>query len=58
MIVRAWRAWALKAKAHIYAEHFRQNVVPELCRIPGFLGASLLRDERPDGVAYLVLGFA
>ena len=55
MIIRAWRARAAVATAHVYAEHFRRQVLPELRRIPGFLGAALLREAREDAVGYLVL---
>ena len=55
MIVRAWRGRALTAKAQAYPDHFNRNVLPELRHIDGFLGASLLREERDGGIEYLVL---
>src|SRR5262249_49265638 len=55
MIVRAWRGWAAAANANAYVEHFRDNVLPELDRIDGFAGASLLRNDRGSQVEYLVL---
>ena len=54
MIVRSWRGRAVKGNA-AYVEHFRRNVMPELREIEGFLGASLLREERADEVEFLVL---
>lgn len=54
MIVRSWRGRAAKGNA-AYVEHFRRNVMPELHEIEGFLGASLLREERADEVEFLVL---
>ena len=54
MIVRSWRGRAAKGNA-AYVEHFRRNVMPELREIEGFLGASLLREERAADVEFLVL---
>ena len=54
MIVRAWRGRAATGNS-AYIEHFRRNVMPDLRKIEGFLGASLLREERGDEVEFLVL---
>lgn len=54
MIVRSWRGRAAKGNA-AYVEHFRRTVLPELRKIEGFLGASLLREERAADVEFLVL---
>jgi heme-degrading monooxygenase HmoA len=55
MIVRAWRGYASVAQSSAYPDHFRRRVVPELERIDGFLGASLLRQDRGDETEFLVL---
>jgi heme-degrading monooxygenase HmoA len=55
MIVRAWRGRAAAAKSNSYVDHFTQNVLPELRDIDGFIGASLLKQSRPDDVEFLVL---
>jgi heme-degrading monooxygenase HmoA len=55
MIVRAWRGCASPAHSSAYPEHFRRRVVPDLERIEGFLGASLLQQVRADEVEFLVL---
>lgn len=55
MIVRAWRGWALSSNSVLYAEHFRQKVLPELRKLKGFLGASLLKGDRLGEVEFLVL---
>ncbi len=55
MIVRTWRGRAASTNAPAYAEHFRRRVLPELRGIDGFLGATLLRQDGPDEVEYLVL---
>ena len=55
MIIRTWRARAARAQLDDYPEHFRFQVLPTLKAIKGFLGASLLRRDRPDEVEFLVL---
>lgn len=55
MIVRVWRGRAASSNPLAYSEHFRRKVLPELERIEGFLGASLLRQDRPNEVEFLVL---
>lgn len=55
MIARMWRGRASASNQHAYVKHFRQNVLPELHRINGFLGASLLKEDRSDEVLFLVL---
>jgi heme-degrading monooxygenase HmoA len=46
VIVRAWRGRAPAASVATYGRHFRDKVLPELRRIDGFLGASLLEEVR------------
>jgi len=55
MIVRAWRGRAAPAMPDAYPEHFRYRVLPSLRAMPGFLGASLLRHDRPDEIEFLLL---
>lgn len=55
MIVRSWRGRAAAEKQEEYPAHFRRMVLPELKRIAGFRGASLLREERGEGIEFLVL---
>lgn len=55
MIVRAWRGRAAPTKPHAYVEHFTGNVLPQLRRLDGFRGASLLKEERPGEIEFLVL---
>ena len=55
MIIREWRGRASPKKEEAYPEHFRRAVMPELRRIPGFLGATLCRRSRDDTIEYLVL---
>ena len=55
MIVRIWRGRADSLKSGTYVEHFTQSVLPDLRTIKGFLGASLLRQNRSSEVEFLVL---
>lgn len=55
MIIREWRGRATSARADAYPLHFRRAVLPELRRIPGFLGAYLSQRCLADGIEFLVL---
>jgi heme-degrading monooxygenase HmoA len=55
MIVRTWHGRAALSKPDEYLRHFRTNVVAELRAVDGFLGATVLRQIRPDDVEYLVI---
>lgn len=55
MIIREWRGRALVADAARYPEHFHRNVLPQLKRTKGFVGAQLGRRELAGKVEFLVL---
>jgi heme-degrading monooxygenase HmoA len=55
MIIREWRGRAAKSNSNAYPNHFRATVVPELRRLPGFLGAHLSQRNVDDRIEYLVL---
>jgi heme-degrading monooxygenase HmoA len=55
MIIRAWRGRASRAKSGAYPRHFRETVVPDLQKTPGFLGAHLSQRTIGDQVDFLVL---
>ena len=55
MIVRTWRRRASLSKPDDYVRHFRTNVVVELKSVDGFLGATLVRQVRPDDIEFLVI---
>jgi heme-degrading monooxygenase HmoA len=54
-IVRAWRGRASLSNSRAYLDHFRDNVLPELQTIDGFIGAMLLQQRRADDIEFLVL---
>ena len=55
MIVRQWRGLAKEDREAIYVDHFREEVLPQLRQLSGFLGAAVLRKKAPIGVEVTVL---
>jgi heme-degrading monooxygenase HmoA len=55
MILREWRGRASPSNAEAYPARFRAHVLPELARIPGFLGAQLSKRRLDDRIEFLVL---
>ena len=55
MVIREWRGRANIARADAYPKHFRDNVISELTRLPGFLGATLSRRVFGESAEFLVL---
>ena len=55
MILREWRGRARPSAQDRYPEHFRDNVLPHLKQINGFIGATLSRRPLGEFVEYLVL---
>jgi heme-degrading monooxygenase HmoA len=55
MIARIWKGYADADKAHAYAEHLEQSVLPELRQIEGFQGVYLLRRDTDKGVEFTVM---
>ena len=55
MIIREWRGRASPTRADAYPTHFRNNVLPELRRLSGFLGASLSKRPLNGKIEFLVM---
>ncbi len=55
MIIREWRGRASLSDLERYPVHFRTTVVPELRRLPGFVGAHSSRRRLADSIEFLVL---
>lgn len=55
MVIREWRGRALIQRADAYPTHFRESVLPELLRLPGFIDGQLSRRAIGDRVEFLVL---
>jgi len=54
-ILRSWSGRAAATNEAAYPRHFTKNVLPELYRIDGFLGADLLRRDLGGAIEYRVL---
>jgi heme-degrading monooxygenase HmoA len=48
MITRMWRGWTADANADAYERFLRSELFPEVAKLPGFLGARILR-RRVEG---------
>ena len=55
MIVRAWRGYASAAAPDAYPKHMLERVRPNLERLSGFQGLTLLRCDLGAEIEYLVL---
>jgi heme-degrading monooxygenase HmoA len=55
MIIREWRGRADAARPDAYPAHFRTHVVPDLRKLPGFRGATLMRRALGNRIEFVVL---
>jgi len=56
MIARVWRGVTSgKENADKYVEHVKDNVVPELAKLPGHVNIKVLRRDLDDSVEVLVI---
>jgi heme-degrading monooxygenase HmoA len=55
MISRQWRGIAKSSEADRYVSHLRTETFPQLSRIPGFIGASILRRPVAAGVEFRIV---
>jgi heme-degrading monooxygenase HmoA len=55
MVIREWRGRTSRVRSAEYPRHFRNSVVPDLRKVPGFLGALLSEQQQGDRVEFLVL---
>ena len=53
-VARMWSGRTTPAKWPAYRQHFHKNVVPELRKTPGYLGASLFQRRNGDEIEILV----
>lgn len=54
MICRYWRGLVRPECPEAYIEHLRSQTFPQLARIKGFQGASLMKRALPAGVEFVV----
>jgi len=55
VIARLWRGWTSPENAEPYERFLREQMFPSMQRVPGFLGAQLLRHEAGEEVAFLTI---
>jgi len=55
VIARVWRGWTAPENAHAYEEFLRTKMFPSIQRVPGFLGAELLRREDAEEISFLTI---
>jgi antibiotic biosynthesis monooxygenase (ABM) superfamily enzyme len=55
VITRLWRGWTARENADAYEAFLLTELFPQLRRIPGFLGADVLRRDDGDEVAFVTL---
>jgi heme-degrading monooxygenase HmoA len=55
MISRHWKGVTRSELADAYIDHLRKDTFPKLSKIPGFIGASILRRIVSQGVEFLVI---
>jgi|SRR5579875_1462511 len=55
MIVRVWHGSVAAQNERAYVEHLTRRVFPAFRTIEGFIGGSLLKEQRADGVEFMVV---
>jgi heme-degrading monooxygenase HmoA len=55
MISRHWKGIAKPASADRYASHLKDETFPELASLPGFIRATILRREVPEGTEFQIV---
>ena len=55
MICRLWRGLTRPEEADHYVEHLRQQTLPRLRELPGFVDVSILRRQLDGGAEFVVI---
>jgi heme-degrading monooxygenase HmoA len=55
MISRHWKGLAKPGQADSYIAHLRTDTFPKLSQIDGFVSASILTREVPEGTEFLIV---
>lgn len=55
MIARHWKGIARKERAEEYIAHLRNDTFEKIKKIEGFVSASILKRDLPEGVEFLVI---
>jgi heme-degrading monooxygenase HmoA len=55
VIARLWRGWTAPESADAYENFLRTKMFPSIHRVPGYLGAELLRREDGEEIAFVTI---
>jgi len=55
MISRHWNGIAKPASAERYVSHLKDETFPQLASLPGFIRATILRREVPEGTEFQIV---
>jgi len=55
VIARIWHGWTSPDNADAYEDFLRTRMFPSIHRVPGYLGAELLRRDGADEVAFVTI---
>jgi heme-degrading monooxygenase HmoA len=55
VIARLWHGWTSHENAGAYEDFLRNTMLPSIHRVPGYLGADLLRRKDGDEVAFVTI---
>jgi antibiotic biosynthesis monooxygenase (ABM) superfamily enzyme len=55
VIARLWHGWTAPENADAYEEFLRTKMFPSIHRVPGYLGADLLRRDDGEEVAFVTV---
>jgi heme-degrading monooxygenase HmoA len=55
VIARVWHGWTTPENADAYQGFLRSTMFPSIHRVPGFLGADLLRHDLDGEVAFITI---
>ena len=55
MIARLWHGWTAPETADAYEEFLRTKMFPSIHRVPGYLGAELLRRQDGNEIAFVTI---
>ena len=55
MIARLWHGWTAPENADAYEEFLRTKMFPSIQRVPGYLGADLLRRDDGQEIAFVTI---
>jgi len=55
VIARLWHGWTSRGNAEPYERFLREQMFPSMQRVPGFLGAELLRRDAGNEIAFVTI---